>query len=74
MYFRMTQKMQKLAEKMEQEGRTEFKCFKRPRLREYTLVKYEDNKIVSRERVVVDESEIYPSDEDYFWEPKDSRL
>lgn len=34
---------------------------RRPRMKEYTLIKYVDKKEVSREKVWVDESKIFPT-------------
>lgn len=63
--------LQEVAIKMAKEGRTEYKTIRRPRWKEYTLKKYEGKKIVSREKIWIDESKMFPSDEDFFWEPKD---
>lgn len=62
--------LQAVAAKMAKVGRTEYSMFRRPNWKEYTLVKYDDRKIVSRERIMVNEAEKFPSDEDFFWEPK----
>ena len=69
METRVPVRLQKMAEKMEKLGRTEYKTLRRPRWKEYSLVKYEEKKVVSREKIWVDESTIFPLDEDFFWEP-----
>lgn len=58
-----------VAAKMEAVGRTEYKTSRRPNWKEYTLIKYEGKKVISREKILIDESKIFPSDEDFFWEP-----
>ena len=60
--------LQSIAKKMEKAGRTEYKAIRRPCWKEYSLVKYDGKKVVSREKVWIDESKIFPSDEDFFWE------
>ena len=62
--------LQSIAKKMEKAGRTEYREIRRPRWKEYSLVKYEGKKVVSREKIRIDESKIFPSDEDFFWEPE----
>lgn len=68
MMIRMTGKMQETAAKMAQEGRTELRSIRRPIWKQYTLIKYDGKKEISRETVWIDESKIFPSDEDFFWE------
>lgn len=41
--------------------KAEFRNMYSPRLKEYTLIKYVDKKEVSREKVWVDESKIFPA-------------
>ena len=66
-------KMQNAEVKKVMEGRTGFRSIRRPRWKEYTLIKYVDKKEVSREKVWVDESKLFPSDGNNFWEPKESK-
>jgi len=65
--------LQETAAKMARVGRTEYRTIRRPRWKEYTLIKYEGKKIISKERILIDESKIFPSDEDFFWEPKSEK-
>lgn len=74
MDIRMTAGMKEVAERMAKEGRTEFKIIRRPRWKECTLIKFDGKKEISREKIWVNESEIFPSDEDFFWEPKDRNI
>ena len=67
-------RLMKVAEKMAKVGRTEYKIIRRPRWKEYTLIKYRDNKEISREKIWIDESKYFPSDEDFFWEPKNENV
>lgn len=62
--------LEKVAQKMAKVGRTEYKMFRRPCWKEYTLVRYEDGQVVERKRVWINESEVFPLAEDFFWEPK----
>lgn len=64
----------KVAEKMAKVGRTEYRIIRRPRWKEYTLIKYKDKKEISREKIWIDESKYFPSDEDFFWEPKNENV
>ena len=41
--------LQSIAKKMEKAGRTEYREIRRPRWKEYSLVKYDGKKVVSRE-------------------------
>ena len=66
-------KMQNAEVKKVMEGKTGFRSICRPRWKEYTLIKYVDKKEVSREKVWVDESKLFPSDGNSFWEPKESK-
>lgn len=61
-----------LEAKMAALGRSERRMVRRPNLVEYTLVQYEsDNKTVKKiSRIMVDESKIFPSEEDFYWERK----
>ena len=70
METRIPVRLQAVAEKMAKVGRTEYKIIRRPRWKEYTLIKYEGKIIISKEKIWIDESRIFPSDEDFFWEPK----
>lgn len=70
METRIPVRLQAVAEKMAKVGRTEYKIIRRPRWKEHTLVKYEGKKVISREKIWIDESKYFPSDEDFFWEPK----
>lgn len=42
METRVPIRLQKMAEKMEKLGRTEYKTLRRPRWKEYSLVKYDE--------------------------------
>ena len=66
-------KMQDAEKKRVMEGRTGFRSISRPRWKEYTLIKYVDRKEVSREKIWVDESKLFLSDGNSFWEPKESK-
>jgi len=70
---RMPVSLQQVATKMAKVGRTEYKSIRRPRWKEYTLIKYEGKKIISKEKIWIDESIYFPSDEDFFWEPKEEK-
>lgn len=63
-------RLKDVAARMAKVGRTEYKTIRRPRWKEYTLIRYEGKKIISREKIWIDESKYFPSDEDFFWEPK----
>lgn len=67
-------RLMKVAEKMAKVGRTEYKIIRRPRWKEYTLIKYKDKKEISREKIWIDESKYFPSDEDFVWEPKNENV
>ena len=67
---RIPARLQKAAVKMAKVGRTEYKMIRRPRWKEYTLVKYDGKKVISREKIWIDESKVFPSDEDFFWKPE----
>ena len=67
-------RLMKVAEKMAKVGRTEYKIIRRPRWKEYTLIKYKDKKEISREKIWIDVSKYFPSDEDFFWEPKNENV
>ena len=69
----MRMKRQDAEVKKSMEGRTGFTSIRRPRWKEYTLIKYVDRKEVSREKVWVDESKLFPSGGDSFGEPQKSR-
>ena len=73
MESRIPARLQETAAKMAKVGRTEYKTIRRPRWKEYTLVKYEGKKIISKEKIWIDESKYFPSDEDFFWEPKQEK-
>ena len=49
MYIGEARKVQEAAAKMIEEGRTQLRNNRRPRWKEYTLIKYKDNKIESIE-------------------------
>lgn len=66
-------KMQNAEVKKVMEGRTGFRSICRPRWKEYTLIKYVDRKEVSREKVWVDESKLFPFGGDSFGEPQKPR-
>lgn len=70
MITRIPLSLLEVAAKMEKEGRTVYRTIRRPRWKEHTLVKYKNGKVVSREKIWIDEAEVFPSDEDFFWEPK----
>lgn len=74
METRIPIRLQIVAKKMAKVGRTEYKSIRRPRWKEYTLVKYEGRKIISKEKILIDESKYFPSDEDFFWEPKVEKI
>lgn len=74
MVNRSVAEMQKVAMKMAGLGRTERRSIRRPRWKEYTLIKTEDKKEISREKVWINEAEIFPSDEDFFWEPNEEMV
>lgn len=61
--------LRKVAEKMAQVGRTEYKMFRRPNWKLYNYIKYENNQPVDYQAIWVNEAEVFPSDEDFFWEP-----
>ena len=67
-------RLMKVAEKKAKVRRTEYKIIRRPRWKEYTLIKYKDKKEISREKIWIDESKYFPSDEDFFWEPKNENV
>ena len=67
-------RLMKVAEKMAKVGRTEYKMIRRPRWKEYTLIKYKNKKEISREKIWIDESKYFPSNEDFFWEPKNEKV
>ena len=67
-------RLMKVAEKMAKVGRTEYKIIRRPRWKEYTLIKYKNKKEISREKIWIDESKYFPSNEDFFWEPKNENV
>ena len=71
---RIPARLQEVAEKMAKVGRTEYRVIRRPRWKEYSLVKYEGKKVISREKIWIDESRIFPSDEDFFCEPKSDKM
>ena len=71
---RIPARLQEVAEKMAKVGRTEYRVIRRPRWKEYSLVKYEGKKVISREKIWIDESRIFPSDEDFFWESKSYKM
>ena len=71
---RIPARLQEVAEKMAKVGRTEYRVIRRPRWKEYSLVKQEGKKVISREKIWIDESRIFPSDEDFFWEPKSDKM
>ena len=71
---RVPERLKEVAEKMENVGRTEYGVIRRPRWKEYTLVKYKGKKVVSREKIWIDESRVFSSDEDFFWEPKADKM
>ncbi len=71
METRIPERLQEVAAKMEKIGRTEYKIIRRPRWKEYTLVKRDGKKVVLREKIWIDESKLFPSDEDFFWEPEE---
>lgn len=64
-------KMQNTKTKKVMKERTGFGCIRRPRWKEYTLIKYVDRKEVLREKVWVDESEVFASDGNTSWEPEE---
>jgi len=68
METRIPVRLQKIAVKMAKIERTEYKTVRRPRYKEYSLVKYNGKKVVSREKIWLDESKLFPSDDDFFWE------
>lgn len=70
METRIPERLKDVAARMSKVGRTEYKTIRRPRWKEYTLIRYEGKKIISREKIWIDESKYFPSDEDFFWEPK----
>ena len=49
---------------------TQRKAIKKPRWKEYTLIKYEGKKVISKEKIWVDESKIFPSEEELLWEKR----
>lgn len=67
---RIPESLQEVATEMAKVGRTEYRTSRRPRWKEYTLVKYKEKKVVSKEKIWIDESKIFPLDEDFFWEPE----
>lgn len=71
---RIPARLQEVAEKMAKVGRTEYRVIRRPRWKEYSLVKYEGKKVIFREKIWIDESRIFPSDEDFFWESKSYKM
>ncbi len=71
---RVPARLMKVAEKMAKVGRTEYKMIRRPRWKEYTLIKYKNKKEISREKIWIDESKYFPSNEDFFWEPKNEKV
>ena len=71
---RIPARLQEVAEKMAKVGRTEYRVIRRPRWKEYSLVKYEGKKVISREKIWIDESRDFHSDEDFFWEPKSDKM
>lgn len=71
---RIPARLREVAEKMAKVGRTEYRVIRRPRWKEYSLVKYEGKKVISREKIWIDESRIFPSDEDFFWETKSDKM
>ena len=71
---RVPARLMKVAEKMAKVGRTDYKMIRRPRWKEYTLIKYKHKKEISREKIWIDESKYFPSDEDFFWEPKNEKV
>lgn len=74
MYIGEARKVQEAAAKMIEEGRTQLRNNRRPRWKEYTLIKYKDNKIESIEKTWINESVIFPSIEDYFWKPEEGMI
>ena len=50
--------------------RTQQKAIKKPRWKEYTLIKYEGKKVISKEKIWVDESKIFPSEEELLWKKR----
>lgn len=68
-YFSKTY-AEEVAAKMSALGRPRRRMIRRPNYVEYTLVTYEqDNKTVKKiSKVMIDESKIFPSEEDFYWE------
>lgn len=67
--------LNEVAEKMAALGRTQRRCVRRPNMVEYTLITYEENNktIKSVSKVWVDESKIFPKEEDFYWEPDEDK-
>ena len=74
METRIPARLQEVAARMAKVGRTEYKTIRRPNWKEHTLVKYEDKRAAFREKIWIDESKYFPSDEDFFWEPKKEKI
>ena len=53
---------------MKEHERAEYRAIRKPRWREYTLVKHNGKIEISREKIWIDESKIFPSEEDFLWE------
>ena len=70
----MKNKMQNAEVKNVIEERTGGRSIRRPRWKEYTLIKYVDKKAVSKENIWVDESKLFPSDNSSAWEMQESKI
>ena len=46
----------------------ECRAIRKPRWKEYTLIRYDGKKEISKEKIWIDESQIFPSEEDFLWE------
>ena len=52
---------------MREHERTECRAIRKPRWKEYTLIKHGGKKEISKEKIWIDESKIFPSEEDLLW-------
>ena len=67
----MRTKIKSAEVKMVMERETGVRSICKPRWKEYTLIKYVDKKVVSKEKVWVDEAKLFPQDGNNFWEFKE---
>lgn len=57
---RFPERLQEVEVKMAKFGGVEYGTIRRPRWKEYILVKYKEKKVISREKILIDESKIFP--------------